>query len=638
MKQATLAGIIGVVILGCIAVIGSAFYTVVLPKLQEPPAPPKPKPPTVALYPTLPTIKTSIPQVAALPNTTIVQMAHQTANVHQAWGLANMGKMTDPGSLFARYGLTVRFFRHEAVEDRIRALVEMATAFNSGDIFDLLDNDNPSAFSGVHFFTVGGDASSWVIGQTNRALQRINPAFEAEIIGFAGLSAGENQFLGPREWRDEPREALGGVVVGVPYESAWGVLALWCAQNDLPLNADQEFYNPKALNFVQAETPDEAAQMYIEDETIERIFLANGRDARGRSVQAGEKRRTAIQGVVTQTPLDQQIAAEQNGLVTIASTRHYPNQTPQFIVGLKQWNIENHATVSRMLAALFEASAQIESSDRSLKADRIAPKSEADIRWQAARYAHELFDAASPDDWYGYYHTAKTQVERSSDSEVDIGGASVADLQQNLLFFGLGGSGPDRGEVVYSRFAQLAKQYDFDLVEDYPEWQTVFNDAYLKSVLEGFPELAKADSEQPRFVVEIKKEPPPEPPEPPKPTPNRTAYNIFFEIGQNRFTAQREVVLQQAADQIALFGKAKVEIHGYSDSFGSAEFNRELSQRRAEAVHAWLKNVIGTEFLDDVKVVAHGEEDLLVEDYVQGEYVPERMAQNRRVVLKIIPL
>ncbi|WP_089942492.1 hypothetical protein [Candidatus Entotheonella palauensis] len=102
MKQATLTGIIGIVILGCMAVIGSAFYTKVLPKLQEPPAPPKPKPPTVALYPTDPTIKTAIPWVPALPHTTVVHLAHQTANAHQAWALANMGKMTDPGRDYSK--------------------------------------------------------------------------------------------------------------------------------------------------------------------------------------------------------------------------------------------------------------------------------------------------------------------------------------------------------------------------------------------------------------------------------------------------------------------------------------------------------------------------------------------------------
>lgn len=606
MKQATLTGMISIVVLGCIAVVGSTFYLKVLPKLQEPPAPPRPKPPAVTLYPTTPTIKTSIPWVAALPHNTVVHLAHQTANAHQAWSLANMGKMTDPDSLFARQGITVRFFRQEDVEDRINALVLMAEALNRGNLETLLADDQTSLLRGVYFFTVGGDSSSWVISQANRALKRTNPAFEAEIIGFGGLSAGENQFMGPSEWQREPQKALGRVVVGVPYDSAWSVLVLWCAQNDLPLNADQAFYNPKALNFVQVDTPQQATQKYLEEATFERIFLSQGRDARGRRVRAGEKRRIGLHGVVTQTPFDRQIAAARNEWVTIASTKHYPNQTPQFIVGLKQWNAAHYDTVVNLLAALFEASLRIENSDRELKAERIQAKAEVDVRWQAAQYAYELFDAATPDNWYRYYHAAKALDERGSGAAdtpdtptlgIDVGGAAVADLQQNLRFFGLGQSGPDRGEVVYSRFARLAKQYEVDLLDHYPKWEAVFNDRYLKSVLERFPDLATSNSEQPSYIVEIKKELPPPPPPPPppqsKPKPS-TYYSIYFELSEASLTTASVALLQQAAERIVSIGKVRLEIHGYTDTTGSPEYNRELARLRSTAVYNWLKEVLGT--------------------------------------------
>src|SRR4029453_4426474 len=71
---------------------------------------------------------------------------------------------------------------------------------------------------------------------------------------------------------------------------------------------------------------------------------------------------------------------------------------------------------------------------------------------------YALFDAGSPEEWYDTYDG--TTVKDRRGLLVNVGGAAVANLQQNLLFFGVGQSGPDRGKAVYHRFAALAAQYD----------------------------------------------------------------------------------------------------------------------------------------------------------------------------------
>lgn len=312
--------------------------------------------------------------------------------------------------------------------------------------------------------------------------------------------------------------------------------------------------------------------------------------------------------------------------MTIASTKHNSNHAPQFLVGLKQWNRQHQDVVTNVLAALFEAS-QLEASQlidksyRDVKAKRLEPKADDDYRWQAAQYVYEMFETASPSDWYAYSEAAVMQDRR--DLTVDVGGAAVATLQRNLLFFGLGNAGPDRGKVIYDRFAQLAQQYGMSFVENAPVWEQVFNKAYLQDVLQRFPALSQADPTLPTFVVAINK------------VERELTYHLPFATGKETFGPESEVTLNKFLEQVVMAGDAPIEIHGHTDSYGSAESNMDLSRRRGEAVYNWLQQKLGAAFPKHVQVVPHGANDLLVKDQIKGEYIPELMAQNRRVVLKI---
>ncbi|MGH8476574.1 MAG: OmpA family protein [Methylococcales bacterium] len=638
-KYRTIVDFLFVVLLLGSVMTGGVFYALVLPKLQRPIEAPKPMP-QKETFTLSPHRKTSVLQIAALPGTAVVRVAHETSNAHQAWGLANMGKVTDPGSLFARYGITAQFRRLETATDRIAALQAMAAAFNENEESSAEGPSLPGKEPGVHFFTIRGDESSWIISRTNQVLQQVNPAFETEIIGLSGLSAGEDTFLGSAEWKADPQKAVGGVVVAVPHDGAWNVLVFWCAENNIPFNVDQNYYDSHALNVVETESLDEAAELYINNETVERIFLTEGTNHWGRRVEKGERAFVAIAGVATRTPVDKHITSARGGLVTVASTKQYLDQTPQFIVGLKQWNGKHQDIVVRMLAALFAAGQRIEKSHQDVKAKRIMPKSDDDNGWQAAQCVRELFEAGSPDDWYEYYDVAK--VEDGDGLVVDVGGVVVGDLQRNLLFFGLGQSGPDKGKVVYERFAQLIKQYEPDVIEAPPEWEQVFNPFYLQEVLERFPEMAQADPTLPTFKV-VRKEEPRESTYPvsveqksaEKEERSKSTYAVPFEQKSGVFVPGSEAILFQLRAQIIRAGDARFEIHGYTDSSGSTEENLELSRRRCETIYNWLKEKLGTSFPADIKIIPHGESDLAVRDFINGAYVPALKARNRRVILKI---
>ncbi|MDH5681225.1 MAG: OmpA family protein, partial [Spirochaetota bacterium] len=279
--------------------------------------------------------------------------------------------------------------------------------------------------------------------------------------------------------------------------------------------------------------------------------------------------------------------------------------------------------VTNMMASIFEAADKINKGNNLLKAGRITPRSARDVRWQAAGYAKEIFGSETQEYWYKYFDVVK--VRDNKGLTVEIGGSSVSNLPRNLKYFGLDG-GINIGKVVYNRFAKLAMHYYPDFMKGYPTWEQVFNPSYIMAVKRRYPRLAHNNAYLPSFSkatavgAQI----------------GELTYNIPFQSGKATFTGAANEVLSKALEELVIAANAKVEIHGHTDSQGSPDGNMTLSQQRAQAVHDWLKSSAGSSFpANRVRVVPHGENQLLVPDVVDGQFVPDRGAKNRRVVLKI---
>jgi OmpA family len=103
---------------------------------------------------------------------------------------------------------------------------------------------------------------------------------------------------------------------------------------------------------------------------------------------------------------------------------------------------------------------------------------------------------------------------------------------------------------------------------------------------------------------------------------------VFFDTGEATldFNGIRTVAL--AAEQYRETGAAQIEVTGHTDTVGSAEFNRALSQQRAQVVADELvrQGVPAT----DIATVGRGEEDLLVPT-ADGVNEP----RNRRVEIVV---
>ena len=119
-------------------------------------------------------------------------------------------------------------------------------------------------------------------------------------------------------------------------------------------------------------------------------------------------------------------------------------------------------------------------------------------------------------------------------------------------------------------------------------------------------------------------EPPAPPPPPPEVVCSPGPFIVFFEWDKSDITPEAASILDNAVTQYQSCGNAQVMLAGHADRSGSASYNVGLSQRRADAVKAYLtskaipESVISTE--------AFGESRPRV-DTADGV----REVQNRRV-------
>ncbi len=125
--------------------------------------------------------------------------------------------------------------------------------------------------------------------------------------------------------------------------------------------------------------------------------------------------------------------------------------------------------------------------------------------------------------------------------------------------------------------------------------------------------------------------PPPPPPPAPAPLPpcppaavSPGPFLVFFDWDKSLITPEAAQILDRAAEQYAATGQTSVALAGHADKSGKDDYNVRLSQRRADAVKAYLA---GKGIPDSAMVTeAFGESRPLV-DTADGVREP----QNRRV-------
>ncbi len=109
----------------------------------------------------------------------------------------------------------------------------------------------------------------------------------------------------------------------------------------------------------------------------------------------------------------------------------------------------------------------------------------------------------------------------------------------------------------------------------------------------------------------------------------RTRLLVFFDFGKSDLSGSSYPELDRAVRLMKAVPTMKVEIAGYTDSIGSVEYNRDLSERRANAVRTYLtkKGIPGT------RVVAkgYGEQSPIADNSTEAG-----RAENRRVEFVVL--
>src|SRR5918996_2906504 len=105
-------------------------------------------------------------------------------------------------------------------------------------------------------------------------------------------------------------------------------------------------------------------------------------------------------------------------------------------------------------------------------------------------------------------------------------------------------------------------------------------------------------------------------------------YLVTFGLDQTTLTAQDREVIRQAAEDYRQSRSPRITVTGYTDTSGSADYNLQLSQHRAQTVADELERegVPAT----DIVAVGRGEENLLVPT-ADGVVEP----RNRRVEIVV---
>ena len=522
---------------------------------------------------------------------------------------ATGGPVSTKGSLMEKNGVRLVWHREDDTGKSKEKFVTFAAAYAK----ELKDgNPKASPSDGIQLFTIMGSGAPAVMESLVDALGKYK--LHAEIIGYStGSSEGEDKLIGPREWKENPQQAKGGVVVCVPRDGDQDVSFIFAKKNQLKINTDTTYYDPEALNYYEVDDFKKAGELFVSGTLkIERPWKINGK-------VTSKKDPVQVRAVASWFPVDLMVFSKVPGMTTLESTKENPWQMPNITVGIKEWDENHRDVIEGFIAACAEAADQIKKYPNALK---YAAKVETLI-YNNPEMTADLYEKA----FKGY----KPQAVRDPfgkvmdvDPNVIIGGSSVKNLADNLYMFGLMKENTDNLYAnTYNTFGEIQhKAYPKDLPK-YPDIGEILNLSYVKDVAAKFASKATyASVEAPKYESQsLKTE-----------TLAKGDYTIEFRSGSSDFGGNAMPILKDIKSQV-LMTNSYIEVHGYTDDVGSAEFNDKLSWDRANAIKYWLeRNTGGTISGNRVRVFGHGVSNAYDNRTAAGK------AKNRRIEIKFVKI
>lgn len=535
---------------------------------------------------------------ATMPTRTAVTAGQNVRFLGFAWNsqmgmmFANGGPVTTQGSLMAAKNVRLTLRRQDDTSVMQQEMVACARELASGKA----DCDG-----GTHFVAIMGDGGAPFLRGLNTELARLGPDLTAEIVASAGFSRGEDKFMGPPAWRDNPQSARGALVAGVLRDGDWNIAMFWASNNGICNNPDPATYDPNCLNWVGTSSYLEPVEKYNQSACEDRPVVTNGR-------LTGARQHVCVTGVVTWTPGDVNVLHGRGGLVSILSTRdgENTNQMPNAIIGIRRWDRAHRDTVVGMIEAIGAGGAAVNSDPQALT-------------W-ASRVSDEVYaeTGTGPMYWETYFQ-GRDEVDRTTHQHVLLGGSKANNLADMMHLFGLAAGSVNVFEATYTAFGNVAKQQYPRDIPDFPAFATVSDTSYLTEAVRRATATATVGvAQQPTFTQQAA--------ETARPIMRRS-WTITFQTGSADFTPTAQDTLRELQTQLVVAGGTYVDINGYTDNVGNADANTALSRRRADAVSAWLTSSSQLAFpRERIRSFGHGAESPVGDNATESG-----RALNRRV-------
>jgi OmpA-OmpF porin, OOP family len=469
---------------------------------------------------------------------------------------ANGGQRTTKGSLFDKAHLDIKYVRQDDCNKQMADLVKFAN--------DYKNNPNATAV----LITFMGDGMPAFMTSLSKELEPLGPEYQPIILPIAhGKSYGEDQVMGPQGWKLDPKNAIGKTVAGVLRDGDINILLKWAGDNGLKVNPDETTYDHNAINIIAANDFLDAPSKYITGYSENRKIVVNGRTT-------GKDTTVGVDAVATWTPGDVNIATKKGGLVTIASTRQYASQMPNQTIAIKKWAYDHRTDIENMIVALAQAGDQVRSFN--------------DAKAFAAKVSAEVYQEQNADYWLKYYNGIEEKDIQGM--KVNLGGSMVFNLADMANTYGLGDDKVDRYKAVYNTFGNLMVQMYPNLMPTFMPYEKAVDKSFLFSVLSNHAELLQGKALETNYAANITSE------------VSSKSYSIEFETGSANIRPSSYKLLDEIFQSAVVAEGLKLGVYGHTDNNGSDGINVPLSEKRANAVKAYLLK----KGLKEVRVEAKG--------------------------------
>lgn len=477
-------------------------------------------------------------------------------NATSVAALANGGSVTKKNSLMEKAGIRLKINRVDMYSDIQENMLKFAESFNR----------DPSSTDGTQFCTIMGDATPIFVTGLNEKLKEINPAFEAKVFYTLGRSAGEDAFIGPKRFLDDPQNLKGATCIVVMLDGDQNIPILYAEENGIPINPDPNTWDPNALNF-----------KYVDDfMQTPKEFLAAKSETRVNKL-TGKEVKITPNCFATWTPADVYFADNYKGdsaMVRILSTKENINQMLCTVIGLNKHLEQESQKIAKMLMAFDEAGNRIKTYPSELM--------------MASNAIAEIFspnDKDKPGSWWYKYYNGDTVTIKGH--QLPLGGSGSMNLSEAADAMGVGDEASGYYRSTYKTFGDLYVKLFPSTVPKYDPVDMAFEGKYIDLAMQQKRKAGQgiaaatpttfAKGESAKVVT-------------------KRDWAIEFSSGSATLTAKGIKTLEEVLSQLNISAGLRIRIGGYTDSDGNAQSNQVLSENRAAAVQDWLMRKGGNQF------------------------------------------